>query len=73
VASAVERYIAAAPKRQRAMMERLRAAIKSAAPQAEEVISYGIAGYRRLGMVAYFAWAKNHVAVYPVSNVPGGA
>lgn len=64
----VESYLAAAQDKQRAMMEKLRTAIKSAAPGAEEIISYGIPGYRYHGMLAYFASAKRHVAVYPVSN-----
>jgi len=64
----VDSYIAAAPEKQQAMMKKLRAAIKSAAPEAQEMISYGIPGYKYRGMLAYFASAKKHVAVYPVSN-----
>ncbi len=35
------------------------------APQAEEVISYGIAGYKYHGMLIFFAAFKNHISVYP--------
>lgn len=61
----VDEYIQAFPPPVSYMLEKLRKTIKSAAPKAEEVISYGIAGYKYHGMLIYFAGYKNHVSVYP--------
>lgn len=51
----VERYIAAAPPAARGMLRQLQGAIQSAAPQAEEKISYGMPYYEYKGRLAYFA------------------
>lgn len=45
----VDEYIQAFPPPVSYMLEKLRKTIKSAAPKAEEVISYGIAGYKYHG------------------------
>ena len=52
----------------RAALEKLRRAIKAAAPKAQECISYGLAAFRLNGhpLVAFGAWA-NHCAFYPMS------
>jgi uncharacterized protein YdhG (YjbR/CyaY superfamily) len=57
-------YIAAAPAPARAMLKALRMAVRSAAPKAEETISYGMPYYRYLGRLVYFAAFKHHVALY---------
>jgi uncharacterized protein YdhG (YjbR/CyaY superfamily) len=58
-------YIAAAPKEQRAALERLRRTIKAAAPKATEGLSYGIVGFKQNGKyVAYFGSWKTHIALY---------
>ncbi len=62
--SSVNAYITAAPPKARAMMKQLRAVIKSAAPKAEEKISYGIPYYGDKGRLIYFAAFKSHVGVY---------
>jgi uncharacterized protein YdhG (YjbR/CyaY superfamily) len=51
---------------QRAALERLRKAIRAAAPAAEECISYALPAFRLDGrlLVAFGAWA-NHCAFYP--------
>jgi uncharacterized protein YdhG (YjbR/CyaY superfamily) len=49
-------------------LEALRAAIKKAAPQAEEVISYNIPAYRQHGVLVYFAAYKHHIGFYPTSS-----
>lgn len=43
-------------------------AIKNAAPQAREIISYNIPAYRLDGMLVYFAAYKNHIGFYPTSS-----
>jgi len=58
-------YIAAAPKEQRAGLERIRKTIKAAAPKATEGLSYGIVGFKQGGTnVAYFGSWKTHIALY---------
>ena len=58
-------YIAAAPKEQRAALERIRKTIKGAAPKATEGLSYGIVGFKQDGKnVAYFGSWKTHIALY---------
>jgi uncharacterized protein YdhG (YjbR/CyaY superfamily) len=53
----------------RAALEKLRKAIRAAAPKAEECISYGLAAFRLDGrpLVAFGA-TENHCAFYPMSS-----
>ncbi|MGH7763225.1 MAG: iron chaperone [Candidatus Dormibacteraceae bacterium] len=60
----VDAYIAAAPKAAQPMLRQLRLAIKSAAPQAEEKISYRMPYYSYHGRLIYFALHTNHVGLY---------
>jgi uncharacterized protein YdhG (YjbR/CyaY superfamily) len=64
----IDEYLAALREDQRAALEKLRKAIRAAAPQAEEGISYGLAAFRLHGkpLVAFGATA-NHCAFYPMS------
>jgi uncharacterized protein YdhG (YjbR/CyaY superfamily) len=62
-------YLAAAPKDKRAALVKLRKTIKTAAPKATEIISYGMVGYKqRAKRVAYFAYWKSHIALYGTSS-----
>jgi uncharacterized protein YdhG (YjbR/CyaY superfamily) len=59
-------YLAPLSAEKRAALERLREAIKSAAPGAEECISYGVPGFRLDGrLLASFGAATKHCAFYP--------
>ena len=62
----IDEYLAALSNEKRAALEKLRRAIKSAAPKAVECISYQIPAFRLGGrlLVAFGAWA-NHCALYP--------
>jgi uncharacterized protein YdhG (YjbR/CyaY superfamily) len=60
----VDAYMAALPADVKAMLEKLRKAILSAAPRAEEVISYGMPTYKYLGNLVHFAAFKNHCALF---------
>ncbi len=60
----VDTYIAAAPKEVRGKLNELRAAIKEAAPDAEERISYGMPYYAYKGRLAYFRHWKAHIGLY---------
>jgi len=63
-ARTVDEYLAALPEAQRAALERVRRAIREAAPQAEEVISYRMPGYRHKGMLVYFAAFEDHLSFF---------
>ena len=65
----IDEYLAPLSNEKRAALEKLRRAIKSAAPKAEECISYRIPAFRLGGrmLVAFGAWA-NHCALYAGSH-----
>lgn len=52
----------------RAALEKLRATIKSAAPKAEECISYSTPAFRQNGMLVSFGAAAKHCAFYVMSG-----
>jgi len=62
----IDEYLAPLSKEKRAALEKLRRAIKSAAPKAEECISYQIPAFRLGGrLLVAFGAAANHCAFYP--------
>lgn len=65
----VDDYVASHPPDTQRVLQQVRRAIRRALPKAEEVISYGIAGYRIHGATAiYFAGWKAHYSLYPVGR-----
>jgi len=61
----VDEYLAPLSAENRAALEKLRRAIKSAAPNAEECIAYNVPTYRLDGkMLLSFGTAANHCALY---------
>ena len=65
----IDRYLAAQPPETRAMLALVRAAIRRAAPEAVEAISYQIPAFRLNGRVfIFFAGWKNHYSIYPVGD-----
>lgn len=64
----VEDYLAAIPQEDRNVLKNLRNTIKSAAPEAEEVISYGIPTYKYKGPLVHFAAFKDHLSFYGVNK-----
>ncbi|HUZ79040.1 MAG TPA: DUF1801 domain-containing protein [Thermoplasmata archaeon] len=60
----VDEYLAQLPPKFRAALQNLRRTIRSAAPDAEEVISYRIPAFRRNGMPVYFAAFKDHCSFF---------
>lgn len=60
----VDEYLAGFPAEVREAMQQVRAAIKTAAPEAEETIAYAMPAYRLNGPLVYFAGYKNHVGFY---------
>lgn len=65
--TSMDEYIATFPDDMQKILQELRSTIKSAAPDAEEKISYGMPTFMLNGTyLIYFAGWKNHVSVYPV-------
>jgi len=62
-------YLAAVTPVQRAALEKLRAAVKAAAPGAEECVSYQLPAFRLDGkLLVCMGAAANHCAFYPMSG-----
>lgn len=64
----IDEYLALVPLPQRAVLAKLRRAIRAAAPGAREYIGYGLAGFKHNGrpLVYFGAWAS-HCALYAAS------
>ncbi|TAJ16673.1 MAG: hypothetical protein EPO65_12830 [Dehalococcoidia bacterium] len=67
--AAVDEYIATFPEDVQVTLGKVRGAIRKAAPQATESISYGIAAYHQHGRLIYFAAFKNHYSLYPATQL----
>jgi uncharacterized protein YdhG (YjbR/CyaY superfamily) len=64
----VAAYIAAASPVKKILLEKLRKAIKQAAPKAEEVISYNMPAFKLNGMLVFYAAFKEHIGFYPTAS-----
>ncbi len=64
----VDEHIAGFPKEVRKKLERLRNLIKQTAPNADEVINYGIPTYKLNGNLVHFAAFKKHIGFYPTPS-----
>jgi len=63
--STIDEYIRLYPPDVRQKLEELRAVIKSAAPDAQEKISWGMPTFYLDGNLVHFAAHKNHIGFYP--------
>lgn len=62
-------YLASLEADQRAALEKVRAAVKAAAPEAVESIAYQMPAFKYRGRpLAYFAAFKNHCSFFPASG-----
>jgi uncharacterized protein YdhG (YjbR/CyaY superfamily) len=61
----IDEYIAGFTPDVQAILERIRATIASAAPDAQEKISYRMPAFFQGGVLVYFAAFKNHIGFYP--------
>ena len=68
--STIDEYLAGVTADKRAALQKVRAAIQSAAPKAEECLAYGMPAFRLSGrcLVAFRA-AANHCSFHPMSGV----
>lgn len=68
--SGVGDYLAAAAPAARPALQKIRAIVKSIAPQAQETIGYHMPAFRQGRIFIYFAAFKSHIGIYP--PVKGG-
>ena len=61
----IDAHIAGHPPRVRAILRKIRATIRKAAPGASEAISYGIPAFKLHGNLIFFAGYKTHIGIYP--------
>jgi uncharacterized protein YdhG (YjbR/CyaY superfamily) len=65
----VDEYLAGVPEKYRALLEKLRRQIRTAAPEAIETISYKIPTFKYRGRaLLYFAAHKDHCSLYPYTD-----
>lgn len=64
----IDSYIAEQAVDVRERLEQIRQAIKVTAPDAEEVISYGMPAFKYHGMLVYFAAFKYHIGFYALPS-----
>jgi uncharacterized protein YdhG (YjbR/CyaY superfamily) len=66
--TAVDQYIQAHSEHVRGLLTELRDAIRRAAPDATEKISYGVPTFYYHGNLVHFAAFKNHIGFYPTPS-----
>ncbi|MGZ5134933.1 MAG: iron chaperone [Flavitalea sp.] len=66
--NSTEEYIESFPENIQKLLTQMRSTIIKAAPEAEEVISYGMPGFRLGGMLVFFAAYPNHIGFYPTPS-----
>lgn len=64
----IDEYIAGFPPDVQPLLEKVRAAIRKAAPDAEEAISYQMPTFKLHGNMIHFAGYNNHIGIYPGSR-----
>lgn len=61
----IDEYIAGFPADIQEILQKIRATIRKAAPDAEEVISYRMPAFKQNGILVYFAAFKRHIGLFP--------
>jgi uncharacterized protein YdhG (YjbR/CyaY superfamily) len=61
----IDSYISQFPGDVQAILEKVRATIRHAAPEAKETISYMMPAFKQYGILVYFAAWKQHIGLYP--------
>jgi uncharacterized protein YdhG (YjbR/CyaY superfamily) len=66
----VDEYLAGVPEPARSTLQKVRAAIRSAAPaEAVEIISYRIPALKHKGVLVWYAAFANHCSLFPTASV----
>jgi len=66
--SNIDEYISQFPGEIQEKLQKVRAAIKSVAPEASETISYQMPTFKLNGNLVHFAAFKNHIGFFPTSS-----
>ncbi|HHX43813.1 MAG TPA: hypothetical protein GX714_07505 [Chloroflexi bacterium] len=66
--TSVEAYIAGFPEEIQAILQRVRATIKEAAPDAQEAIKYGLPTMVLHGNLVHFGAFRDHIGFYPTPS-----
>ncbi len=66
--SVIDDYIANYPPDVQQILQKIRAIIREAAPEAQEKINYGIPTFTLNGNLVHYAGFKNHVGFYPTPS-----
>ena len=61
----IDEYITTFPKNIQVILQEFRQAIKDAAPEAQETISYQMPAFNQNGILVWFAAFKNHIGFFP--------
>lgn len=64
----VDEYIERQAENTKAHLVKIRNIILNAAPNACEIISYGMPAYKIYSVLVYFAANKNHIGFYPTAS-----
>ena len=64
----IDEYIESFPADTRRTLEQIRQAVREAAPQAAEAISYRMPAFKLNGILLYFAAHSNHIGFYPTAS-----
>ena len=64
----IDEYIAGFPPDVQPLLEKVRAAIRKAAPHATEAISYQMPTFKLQGNLIHFAGYNHHIGLYPGSR-----
>ncbi len=64
----IDEYIATFPPPTQVLLQQVRETIRKAAPDAVEVISYGMPAFKQNKVLVYFAGYNNHIGFYPTSS-----
>jgi uncharacterized protein YdhG (YjbR/CyaY superfamily) len=68
VPKTIDEYIAGFPHEVQKILQKLRATIRKAAPEAAETINYRMPTFTLKGNLVHFAAFQNHIGFYPVPS-----
>ena len=64
----IDEYIASFTEELQYVLQDIRRVIKTTAPNAKEIISYGMPAFKSNGVLVYFAAYKNHQGLYALPS-----
>jgi uncharacterized protein YdhG (YjbR/CyaY superfamily) len=67
----VEEYMSSLPPEVKIIMESMRKTIRETAPDAKEVMGYGVPAFKSGDRIVYYAAFKNHIGFYPGPEIIG--